>query len=59
VRPCEAGATLDATGPWTNLQQDADVIDNGLPYVDGGTVSIRSTCRGWMQSLPPNPRRRA
>ncbi|WP_261205767.1 filamentous hemagglutinin family protein [Variovorax sp. CY25R-8] len=37
-----AGATLDASGLWTNLL--ADERDSaGLPYVDGGSVSIRGT----------------
>ncbi len=37
-----AGATLDASGLWTNLLADPR-DDAGLPYVDGGSVSIRGT----------------
>jgi len=36
------GVTLDASGLWTNLLNDADNIQ-GLPYVNGGSVSLRST----------------
>ncbi len=36
------GAVLDARGLWTQLQRDpADI--RGLPYVDGGTVDVRTT----------------
>src|SRR3546814_47175 len=35
-------ALLDTTGLWTNLKQNLDSID-GLPWLDGGSVSIRST----------------
>ncbi|SFP34824.1 filamentous hemagglutinin family N-terminal domain-containing protein [Variovorax sp. PDC80] len=35
------GATLDTRGLWTNLQLDPS-NGQGLPYVDGGTVDIRS-----------------
>ncbi len=36
------GVTLDARGLWTNLKVDRSNIA-GLPYVDGGNVSVRST----------------
>jgi filamentous hemagglutinin family protein len=36
------GVTLDARGLWTNLKLGAD-DGGGLPYVDGGSVDIRST----------------
>ncbi|MGJ7484361.1 filamentous hemagglutinin family protein [Variovorax sp. LT2P21] len=36
------GVTLDARGVWSNLQQDPTRI-GGLPFVDGGTVAIRSS----------------
>ncbi|MGJ7530372.1 filamentous haemagglutinin family protein [Variovorax sp. GB1P17] len=36
------GVTLDARGLWTNLKIDRSDIA-GLPYVDGGNVSVRST----------------
>ncbi|SEK14760.1 MULTISPECIES: filamentous haemagglutinin family protein [unclassified Variovorax] len=36
------GVTLDARGLWTNLKIDRNDIA-GLPYVDGGSVSMRST----------------
>ncbi|WP_185545905.1 filamentous haemagglutinin family protein [Variovorax sp. KBW07] len=36
------GVTLDARGLWTNLKLDRSDIA-GLPYVDGGSVSVRST----------------
>lgn len=36
------GVTLDARGMWTNQWQDPASIA-GLPYVDGGNVSVRST----------------
>lgn len=37
-----AGAKVDATGLWSNLQRDPGDVTN-LPYQDGGDVSIRST----------------
>ncbi|HEX7866130.1 MAG TPA: filamentous hemagglutinin family protein [Variovorax sp.] len=36
------GVTLDARGLWNNLQLDPD-SGRGLPYLDGGSVSIRSS----------------
>ncbi|WP_208227045.1 filamentous hemagglutinin N-terminal domain-containing protein [Brenneria izadpanahii] len=36
------GATLDASGLWSNLRLDAADI-SGLPYVNGGGVSLRSS----------------
>lgn len=37
-----AGVTLDARGIWNNLQTDAAAI-GGLPYVDGGSITLRSS----------------
>ncbi len=37
-----AGATLDASGLWSNLPLDP-ASSGGVPYVNGGKVSIRST----------------
>ncbi|WP_219214284.1 two-partner secretion domain-containing protein [Variovorax boronicumulans] len=37
-----AGATLDASGLWTNLLADANDTAR-LPYIDGGSVSVRGT----------------
>ncbi len=37
-----AGATLDARGLWSNLRLDPDDA-RGLPYLDGGSVDIRSS----------------
>ncbi|WP_185546020.1 filamentous haemagglutinin family protein [Variovorax sp. KBW07] len=36
------GVRLDARGLWSNIAQSPDRID-GLPYVDGGQVTVRST----------------
>ena len=36
------GVTLDTRGVWSNLQQDPTRIA-GLPFVDGGNVTIRSS----------------
>jgi filamentous hemagglutinin family protein len=37
-----AGAVLDARGLWRNLQRDP-TGSRGLPYLDGGTVDVRTT----------------
>ncbi|WP_448130967.1 filamentous haemagglutinin family protein [Stenotrophomonas rhizophila] len=36
------GVTLDARGVWTNQAQDPAAI-GGLPFLDGGSVAVRST----------------
>jgi len=36
------GVTLDARGLWTNQAQDPAAI-GGLPFLDGGSVAVRST----------------
>jgi filamentous hemagglutinin family protein len=36
------GVTLDTRGIWNNLQQDATAIA-GLPYANGGSITVRSS----------------